>query len=147
VQFAMHLLVPTVLTAFWIWFHNKRLKISTWNNTIRFYGIQRVLSFLVNNSVFMEFYDKGSMRKARYVYRYQQALNKFHITKEVWALQLSLGNILRILPYHEFTLIRGDNELQSKRYWNSGSSNRQMVIEDNRTAAQKMLPNILYHHP
>jgi hypothetical protein len=80
-------------------------------------------------------------------YRYQQECNKFHITKEVWALQLSLGNILRILPYHEFTLIRWDNELQSKRYWNSGSSNRQMVIEDNRTAAQKKLPNILYHHP
>jgi len=37
VQFAMDLLVPTVLTAFWIWFHNKRLKISTWNNTIRYY--------------------------------------------------------------------------------------------------------------
>ena len=46
------------------------------------------------------------MRKVRYAYRYQQECNTFHITKEVWALQLSLGNFLRILPYHEFTLIR-----------------------------------------
>jgi hypothetical protein len=34
------------------------------------------------------------MRKARYVYRYQQALNKFHITKEVWALQLAYAGCL-----------------------------------------------------
>jgi hypothetical protein len=27
-------------------------------------------------------YDKGSMRKVRYAYRYQQECNKFHIIKE-----------------------------------------------------------------
>ena len=32
------------------------------------------------------------MRKVGYVYRYQQPFNKFHIKKEFWALQLSLGN-------------------------------------------------------
>jgi hypothetical protein len=54
-----------------------------------------------------------SMRKVRYVYRYQQECNTFHITKEVWALQLSLGNILGILPHiciHENKII--DQEAQ-----------------------------------
>lgn len=66
-------------------------------------------------------YNKGSMRKVGYVYRYQQPFNKFHIKKEFWALQLSLGNRQEktMLPYYECTLIRWDNELKSNRYWNS----------------------------
>jgi hypothetical protein len=55
---------------------------------------------------YQDSWNQQMQRRVRYVYQYQQERNKFHITKEVWALQLSLGNILRILPYHEFTLNR-----------------------------------------
>ena len=52
------------------------------------------------------------MRKVRYVYRYQQAFNKLHISKEFWAWLLSLGNMQEKQYYH-ITNLRWSDETKN----------------------------------
>jgi hypothetical protein len=54
------------------------------------------------------------MRKVRYVYRYQQAFNKFHIAKEFWVLLLSLGNMQEKQFYHITNLLSSDETTNFK---------------------------------
>ena len=84
-----------------------RLNISTCKRTIRYWDIQRVLDFFLNNCVFKD--TRDPCEKDMFTNINRRLIN--------FTLRKSFG--LYSFHYQEFTWISRDNELQRKRYWNS----------------------------
>jgi hypothetical protein len=87
-----------------------RPKISMCKRTIGCWGIQRFLSFLLNNCVFKDTYMTQDPCEKDMLTDISKRLINFTLKK-------SFG--LYNFHYHQFTWISRENELQRKKYWNS----------------------------